>query len=1857
MKSVFKSILVLASVALIALVSACNSAKNAGVDEVKVNPQFAKYVTAYSGGRVSVNSGIQIQLAKSFDGPIDYDKPISKEIFSIDPGVEGDAFWVNPTTIEFVPKEKLEPGKNYKATVDLDQLVKDLPDDYKTFEFNFNTVPTDLRLFVDGVRHYSFENPKDLYVEGRLLANDNIDTNLIQKSLTAAQNGSSKNITWSHKGLIHTFKVQHVERGETSSDVMLEYSGEAIGVGKNQNKKVKVAALGEFEVTDIQVKNGKEQVVEVHFSDPLDLGQDLNGMATIGAGNTKSSIEDNIITLYPKSRITGTSYVKLDQGIKNYAGFKLGKTERVEIEFSDIAPSIELIGDGVIVPDAKGLHFPFKAINLSAVDVYITKVYENNMIQFFQVNKLEGTSQLKRVGQEVFAKKFDLDPDKKLNLKNWNKYALDLSKIIQVEKGAIYRVSLRMKKEYALVDCGAVQKKDGLSYVTDNSTEWSEQSWSTGYYYDDYYDYGDEGYNYREKNNPCSSSYYRNKGVSRNVLVSDIGIIAKAGGDKKMHVFLTDINTTAKLVGAKVEFFNFQQQKIGQALTDSEGMVEMELDEKPFVLVASNAGQKGYLRLRNNDSKSVSKFEVEGATVQKGVKGFIYGERGVWRPGDSIYVSFILEDKEDIIPDAHPVSFRLINPRGNVVDKQVTTTNVNGHYDFRTATYQDAPTGNYQAKIMVGNRVFRKTLKVETVKPNRLKIALEFDQDMVKAGEDVKGNLDVRWLHGAVAKNLKAKVDATIKSTRTSFKGYDGFVFDDPIKRYNTNQKTVFEGKLDAKGQKSFTPNLKFNDASPGMLYANFFTKVFEQGGAFSVNRSSIKISPYEGYVGVKVPKGEMYGGTLVTDEDHMLEIATLTEDGKPRNSEVEVEFFELKWRYWWDSYSRDISSYIAKSSTVALDKQTIKTVNGKGTYKMRVNRPSWGRFLVRITDKKTGHTTGKIVYIDWPYWARANRKNNENATMLAFSADKDKYSVADEVKLTIPSSEGGKALISVETGTKIVKKFWVNTVKGETKVTFKTTKEMAPNAYVHVTVVQPHKVTANDLPIRLYGVVPIAVENPNSHLKPVISMKDELRPETTASIKVSESGNKPMTYTLAIVDDGLLDLTGYRTPNPWGHFYAKEALGVRTWDLYDNVMGAFGAEINQMLAIGGGGDGGGGKKPATANRFKPMVRFVGPFEYDGKNANTHNIEIPNYVGSVRVMVVAGGGDSLAYGSTEKTVPVRSPLMVLGTLPRVLGPDEEVDLPVNVFAMDPKIKEVTVRLETNEFLQVVGPKTKTVKFSKVDDKIVNFRVKVARKLGIGTAKIFASSGNEKARFEVELDVRSPNPPSTDVYEMVLQPGEEWNKDVNFNGVTGTNEATLELSSFPPLNMEKRLKYLIQYPHGCVEQTTSGAFPQLYLGSVMELNNDFKIKMQQNVEAAIQRLQLFQTSGGGFSYWPGQTDDNEWGSNYAGHFLLEAEAKGYTIPYSLKSRWLRYQKKKAKNWSKTTNRNGYYGRYDDLTQAYRLYTLAKAKKAELGAMNRLRERTDLSLPARWRLACAYQLAGQTSVAKQLIKGQGVIVPEYVELSYTYGSNLRDEAMILETLALMGETTKGAILAQRVAKQLASQRWMSTQTTAYSLLAIGKYLGDNAPEKIMTVDYKVGNKSTKTRKTMKPMFSVKIEEGNDKAYVKNTGKGVVFARLIVKGVPVAGNEASKSQNVHLNINYTDTKGAPIDVKNIEQGTDFVAEVTITNPGSRGYLKEMALTQIFPSGWEIHNSRMDGFSSAFGSSYFDYQDIRDDRVYTYYSLSKGKKKTYRIQLNATYLGKFYMPMVQTEAMYDNTILSRTEGQWVNVVKQEGM
>lgn len=1817
-------------------------------DQVQINPEFAQYIGAFTGGTVKVNDPIKVQFNEAISAEVR--EANQSGLFTFEPAAAGEVEWIDDRTVAFQPTEPFESGIRYKAEVDISEIVEPEKEELEVFAFNFHTRKKSIRLEIDRFQTYDESDNSLQKMIGKLHFNGLTDTANISRIIEAKQDGENLKINYFRENeSTYGFIVENIVRKEQRSTLELNWSGAPVDIELGGKKTIRIPSINEFVVLDYEVNHSPEQYVKIYFSDPLESGQFLEGLIYLKDHDVKIVADGQIVIVYPEDRIVGDEVLKISKGVQNYEGARLSEAGHFNVFFEDIAPDIELIGEGNIIPKTGEAHFPFQSVNLTAVDVSISKIYEDNIIQFLQVNNYDGTYQLRRVSREVYEERIDLDPEGELDLHEWNNFSVDLSKYVEMDPGAIYRVKISARKEYSLYDCqlgeGTDQSMTQFNFTSVNEP-WNEDDWESGYYYYDYNDY-DYEYRYSERDDPCKDSFYRNMMVSRNVLVSDIGVIAKAGADKEMHIVLTDLNTTEPLSGASIKFYDYQQQFLGEATTDGDGMSITHLDRKPFVVVAEKNGQRGYLKLMDGDALSMSKFDVSGETVQHGVKGFVYTERGVWRPGDSLFISFMLEDKEDLLPESHPVVFEFINPKGIVLDEQIATHSVNGLYDFRTATHPDDITGNYSARITIGNRKFYKNIKVESVKPNRLKVDLSFEDEILsnKTGRNV--TLKSKWLHGATAGDLKTKVDIHLKSTRTQFDKYNGFVFDDPIKGFTSESKTIFEGRLDEFGQVKFDHGISLTNAAPGMLKAYFTTKVFEKGGEFSIDRTSVVYSPYSEYAGLRVPEGSLYGGALLTDKNHYMDIVTVSETGKPVSSEVKVQVYKLSWRWWWDSYENDVASYISRTGTVPIQTQTLQTNGGKASFKFRVDQPEWGRYLVLVEDRESGHTTGKIVYVDWPYYARSNRKDSENATMLSFATDKEKYIRGEEVTLSIPTPDAGKALVSLESGTKIIDKFWVDTEKGETTVSFPTTGEMDPNVFVHVTLIQPYKAVTNDLPIRMYGVVPIYVEDPETHVEPIISMPDVLRPESYIEIKVSEKSKKPMTYTLAIVDEGLLDLTNFKTPDPWSHFNAREALGVKTWDMYDYVLGTYAEELDKLLAIGGDEDGS-GKKAAKANRFEPMVRFIGPFEYDG-STNTHKIDVPNYVGSVRVMVVAG--EEGTYGQAEKTVPVRSPLMVLGTLPRVLGPGEQVTLPANIFAMEKGVNDVSVTIKTNDLLAVNGAQTKRVKFSKQGDKIVNFDLRVAEETGIAKVSIIATGGGHKAQYDIELDVRTPNMEQTKTVEKVLNTGESFSANVDYFGVGGTNQAYLEVSNFPPLDLGRRLDYLIKYPHGCIEQTTSSVFPQLFLDELTDVDASKKMAIQQNINNAIDRIKLFQTTGGGFAYWPGGGYSSEWGTNYAGHFLLEAEKKGYSIPKTMKNGWLKFQKKQAKSWNKA-NQNVDGPQYNDLTQAYRLYTLALAGKPELGLMNRLRERGDLSIPAKWRLAAAYKLAGQREAAFGLVKNVSRTVPEYVELSYTFGSNARDEAMILETLVLLNMKTAGAEMARKIANRLNEDRWMNTQATAYSLLAVSRFLGKNKAEENLKFNFEVNGQRGK-RDTEVNLVNFDLGEDGRSVKVENGGKGVLYVRLITKGVPLGGNEEATARNIQMAVRYFDMKNRLISVDELEQGQDFYAEIKVSNPGTRGNLRELALSHIVPSGWEIHNNRMDEFNSN-ESAYFTYQDIRDDRLYTYFDLNRNQTKTFKVQLNSSYLGKFYLPGIVVEAMYDHSIYARSKGQWVEV-KQE--
>jgi hypothetical protein len=1808
------------------------------------------FIAAYTQGAISRESPIRVVFHEPVVAASALNMPVEPSPFRFSPGIPGVTVWSARHQIEFRPADRLPDGQVYAASLDLPALLPaKAKEGLSQLEFQFQAMKQSFEVTVDGLEAADAKDIKKQRLTGKLVTADVEDASRVEKVLLASHGKRAVGVEWAHlpDRRTHTFIVHPILRTVEPSPLRLSWDGSSLGVEKKDAQEITVPGLNTFGVDQARAVQAKEQYIELRFTDPLQPTQNLHGLVQVGdRDDLRFTISGSLVQVYSAKGWKGEQVVRVSPGVRNVLGYRLRDARELQVSFELLKPQVRFAGKGVIVPSSAGLTIPIETVNLRTVIVEAMKVPDETLPQFLQVNDLEGDRELNRVGRVVWkqAVPLDLTADKE---NRWVPVGLDLTGLVKNNPGGLYRLSLSFKRPHVVWTCENEAAEPETARASSADGEQEASNWDSA---EEYLWYGDA---YRHRDDPCHPAYYHKYydhtvEVARNVLVSDLGVVAKAGEDDAVLVIVTDLRTTEPVAGADVTITDYQQQSLATGRTDRRGMVRLAVERKPYLVAVRKAGQTGYLRMDDGAALSMAHFDVAGAQAPKGLKGFLYGERGVWRPGDTLHLTFVLFDPAKRLPGSHPARFELVNPRNQIVKTLTRTAASDGFYSFAVATSPDAPTGNYTARVTVGGATFDRVLKVETIMPNRLKIALDFGSALLRAGQQVNGVLSSTWLHGAIAKNLKADVELALSPAATRFERYAEYVFDDPTRKYETERRTLFEGQLDEKGTARIDAAIAAENLAPGRLTAHFTTRVFEPGGSFSIDRFTVPYSPYQRYIGIRAPKGDKARGMILTDVKHALDLVAVDPDGKPAGDlEVEVKLYKIGWRWWWERGEEDLSAYAESWHHSPLQQGVVRLKNGVGSWPFEIKYPDWGRYLITAADRQGGHRTGRVVYVDWPGWAgRGQKEMAGGASVLGFAADKQEYAVGETVTLTIPTPQKGRGLVSIESGSRLLKAEWIDATGAETRFTFTAQPEMAPNVYAHVTLLQPHAQTGNDLPIRLYGVALVKVVDPATRLKPVVESPEVLVPDATATVAVREASGRSMTYTLAVVDEGLLSLTRFTTPNPWDHFYAREALAVKTWDVYDHVLGAYGAALERMLAIGGG-DEGVQAQAKRANRFPPMVRFLGPFRLERGATGTHQVDIPQYVGAVRLMVVAGGGG--AFGAAEKSVFVRKPLMILGTLPRVVGPEETVSLPVSVFALEKHVKDVAVTVSASGPLELVGPPTRSLRFKSTGDDVVSFALRTKPVLGVGKVLIRAASGTtERAEQAIELDVRMSAVRTVDVLGATLKPGEAWEPAVPLPGVAGTNEVTLEVSRIPPLDLGRRLEYLIRYPHGCIEQTVSSVFPQLYLPQLLELTAERRSRIEANVKAGLERLRSFQTSEGGFGYWPGDGDPADWVSNYAGHFAVEAQKAGYLTPPGLIDQWKSFQRRRARAWTPGTGQA-------DLTQAYRLYTLALAGAAELGAMNQLRERGELPVAARWRLAAAYQLAGQPEAARALVtRGSTTVVP-YRELAGTYGSDLRDKAMILEALAVLDRSDLVGPLAREVSETLSKNEWLSTHETAYALLALARCAGPSPADARVSFSYAWNGGKAVTVTSTTPIVQRSLAAGaktSGSLAVRNTGTLVLYPRLVVSGLPPVGRETSASNGLALEVEYTTPEGTALDPQALEQGTDFKARVKVTNTGVRGNLEEIALSQVFPSGWEIHNERMDLVRGRAGTA-VDYQDVRDDRVYSYFDLKAGETKTFEVVLNAAYLGRFYRPLVSAEAMYDETINARVKGQWVRVVE----
>ena len=1828
---------------------------------------YAPYVNAYTGGVISQNSTIRIEL--THDQPmVDLNSELKNNPFSFSPSLKGKAYWVSNNTIEFVPEEgTLKPGTLYEGTFQLGDFIE-VDKKLKEFNFSFRVQERNFTLQLESLP-ITATQPDEINIKGEIRFSDVVKKEEVEKMLTASDGKKSYpvEVTATDNLTRYQFNIRQIPREADDYPLTITANGNPAGIDRKQSEEVLIPAKDCFRFMSAERIEQPENGIEIVFSAPLSTTQDLKGLIEIPeVSSSIFQISENRVFIYFEANTQNKLTLNIHEGVKDSQGKALGTSHTISFSEVSLKPQVEMSTSAAILPDSKSLIIPFRAVNLYAVDLSVIRIFENNVLMFMQTNSLASTNELRRSGRLVYKKTLWLAKDASKDIHHWGDYSIDLAGLIHQEPGAIYRVILSFRQEYSAYPCGGNENQDmkfadsntsdGLTKVSGSVlSEEDEAIWNTpeAYYY---YNGGTMDwsvYRWTERDNPCHPSYYMNSDriAACNVFASNLGMIVKRNSLNKLWIAVSNILDTKPIGKAQVTAYNFQLQPIGKGETNGDGFVEITPKGVPFIIVAESEKQKAYVRVVDGEEQSVSRFDVGGKDIQKGLKGFIYGERGVWRPGDTLHISFILEDREKRIPDKHPVALEIYNPRGQFYTKMISTQGMNGFYTFDVPTQATDPTGLWNAYIKVGGTTFHKGLRIETIKPNRLKINLALPKVLQATDKDIYAPLTSTWLTGATASKLKAKIEMSLSKVNTQFKNYGQYIFNNPATNFTTIKTDIFDGTLDAEGKTSVTLKVPTATEAPGMLNATFTTRVFEPGGDASIYTQTIPFSPFTSYVGINLnqPKGKY----IETDKDHVFDIVTVNTQGQLVNrTNLEYKIYRIGWSWWWENSGESFGTYINNSSITPVASGNLQTRGGKASFKFRIDYPSWGRYLVYVKDKESGHATGGTVYIDWPEWrGRSSKTDPSGIKMLAFSLNKDSYEIGETATAIIPAAAGGRALVSIENGSTVLRQEWIEVSNGgDTKYTFKITPEMTPNVYLHISLLQPHAQTVNDLPIRMYGVVPVFVTNSQTVLQPQIQMPEVLRPETNFNVTVSEKSGKPMTYTLAIVDDGLLDLTNFKTPDPWNDFYSREALGIQTWDMYDNVLGASAGSYSSLFSTGGDAT----LKPADAkaNRFKPVVKFIGPFYLGKGKSQTHTLKLPMYVGSVRAMVVAGQDG--AYGNAEKTAFVRTPLMMLSTLPRVLSIQEEITVPVNIFAMENQVKNVTVSLQVSGGgVQIVGANQQSLKFTQPGDQLVFFTLKTGSKTGKATIHLTANGSGQQTKETIEIDVRNPNPVVTLRNSQWIEAGQSKELSYNLSSSSANNQIKLEVSRIPSVDISRRFDFLYNYQHHCTEQLTSKALPLLFVAQFKTIDKTEAEKIKTNVQEAIRQIYGRQLPNGGFVYWPGNAAADEWISSYAGMFLTLAQEKGYAVHANVLNKWKRFQRAAAQNWRMPQEASGWQQWQSELQQAFRLYTLALAGVPEYGAMNRMKEQTGLSIQAKWRLAAAYALTGKMKPAEELVYNVETTVNPYSSMNQIYGSSDRDEAMILETLILMNRERDALQQAKVVSKNLSQEDWFSTQSTAFALMAMGRLA-----EKLSgTLDFvwSWNDKQQPAVKSAKAVFEKEIATTpkSGTVSVKNQGKGALSVDLITRTQLLNDTLPAISDNLRMDIRYANLNGTPLSVNDIIQGTDFMAITSISNISGTSDYTNLALTHIIPSGWEIYNERMVApeteNAAADGSgqsvSKYSYQDIRDDRVLTYFNLRRGETKVFTVRLQATYAGNFILPAVQCEAMYDVNVQARSK------------
>jgi uncharacterized protein YfaS (alpha-2-macroglobulin family) len=1720
----------------------------------------------------------------------------STEYISFDPAIKGHFRWEHPDELVFSPSRPLPPATSFKALFNKDILRHSKFGKLENVD-NIAFRTPDLSVESNNIAWVlQDENSHIAVPQVDLYFNYPVNPASLKDKLKLEIDGKTtdfmvQTLSASNKITVRLLNIKPEDR-DYNARILLD-KGLLPEGGNNPTKEtieIKSAIPSPFVLNINEVSpehNGTTGTITVKTSQPVVLASLASYISfTPTVKFSVEQTEDGFMISSENFDMAKSYRLTINKGLRGKIGGVLKDGYNNNFAFGALEPSITFVNNKAVYLSGQGLkNIEVKLTNVPKVKVIISRIYENNLIaaERYGYNPRETSNNnnneyFEEAGDATFG---DVIYEKEIETSLLPKYG--------------------QNNLYTFNVADRLPDFKGIYHISIRSM--------TDYWVKD----------------------------SKFISVSDIGLIAKEASDK-MVVFANSIKTASPISGVNMLVYGYNNQLLGTAATNADGVAEITYSRKEFagfrpaMIIAKTANDFNYLPFTSTKVET-SRFDAGGKRNNTtGLDAFIYAERDIYRPGERVNFSVIVRDPVWHSPGDIPLKLKFLLPNGKELKTFRKTLNEQGSVEGNVDISPVAITGSYSLEVYTSNDILlsAKAFMIEEFVPDRIKVKAVLDKPSLKPGETTELTINAVNFFGPPAANRKYEAEIRTKQKSFYVKKYDHFNFN-LANQSSFFDKIVREGKTDQNGDahESFKVPETYNNI--GILQTTFYATVFDETGRPVSRSASADIYTQVVFLGL----GEDEFGYYPLNQSIKFPIIavdkneTLLNDAKAEVRVIKHEYRTVLTKS--GSYFR----YNSQKEDKLISANNI-TVSGEKTFYSFVPRIP-GEYEVRVYLPGVNSYVSRSFY-SYGSWGGQNSSFEVNTEgSIEIQTDKSGYLTGETAKVLFTTPFSGKMLVTMETD-KVVSYQYVNVDKRSASLDLKLTAAHMPNVYVTATLIKPHDIS--DIPLTVaHGFQSVKVEEKSRKLNVEIIAAKSVRSRTHQKVSVK---SEPGSYiTLAAVDNGVLQVSDFKTPDPYNYFYAKKALEVNGYDMYPLLFPELKARLS---STGGDGDLDMSKRtnPMPNKRIKILSYWSGIAKTNGNGKADFEFDVPAFSGQVRLMAVAYKNEN--FGSAENTIQVADPLVLSTALPRFLSPKDTVTVPVTITNTTARSTSAIATIQVSGPLQVVGSSTTTLTLAANSEGRAVFQVVAAPTINVGKVKIDVKGMGEQFTDETDISVRPPSTLQKITGSGSVNGSATQHIAINTSDfITGSSDYKLVVSRSPALELGNQLQYLLQYPYGCTEQTISAAFPQLYYGDlavVLNTNKSGLLNANYNIQEAIRKIKMRQLYNGAVMLWDNEGTENWWVSIYAAQFLLEAQKAGYEVDKSLIETLLSYINNKLKNKQTV---NYYFNRTEQKKIApkevsYGLYVLAMAARPNISVMNYYKANPQiLSLDSKYLLAATFALSGDKNSFRELLPSSfngEVSVPQ---TGGSFYSDIRDEAIALNVLIDVDPgNAQIPVMAKHVAEKLKQRRWYSTQESAFSFLALGK-LSRASAKATVTADIKVNGKVI-AKVSGSPVKLGAKELAGTTIDIATKGEGRLYYWWQSEGISASGNYKEEDSYIKVRRKFYDRYGRVITGNTFKQNDLVIVQIAVEKSYS-GSIDNVVLTDLLPAGFEIENPRtkeIPGMEWIKDASNPTQLDVRDDRINIFVDLYSNKQ-TYYYAVRAVSPGIYHMGPVSADAMYN--------------------